>query len=247
VSWATTLMQVSHHESDYATDVCNLVVAGMKLKLCRPLAHSTMSFSSSMLQPRLQHVLQITPVATSSSSPAHSTSAAPAQPPTLAEHLRSLTSFIGQDQALPHLLGALADASAEIAQILRASAVAKLTSHNTFGDTQLNVDVSTHQCVLRHLRASGVCATASSEEDPVRLDLSDALRLNVGSHHVYSVGFDPLDGSSIIDANFAVGSIFSVYAGRELLGQPVSSQKACAITLYGPRTSMIVSHGTCTN
>lgn len=63
------------------------------------------------------------------------------------------------------------------------------------------------QCVLRHLRASGVCATASSEEDPVRIDLSDSLAPNVGRELEYAVGFDPLDGSSIIDANFSVGSV----------------------------------------
>lgn len=38
-------------------------------------------------------------------------------------------------------------------------------------------------------------------------------------HRLYSVGFDPLDGSSIIDANFAVGSIFGVWPGDKLLGR----------------------------
>jgi hypothetical protein len=36
-------------------------------------------------------------------------------------------------------------------------------------------------------------------------------------------------------------SIFSVFGGRELLGQRVSDQKACAIAVYGPRTTLIVS------
>lgn len=41
----------------------------------------------------------------------------------------------------------------------------------------------------------------------MRLDLRDSLRPNVGCEREYSVAFDPLDGSSIIDANFSVGSV----------------------------------------
>lgn len=131
------------------------------------------------------------------------------------------------------------------------------------------------------------------QEEPVHIDLTESLRPGVGREQVFSVSFDPLDGSSIIDANFAVGSvqrlttagrrrrcgmrndwwklpmadssciatvqqlhlallllllfvlsdssIFSVFGGRELLGQRVSDQKACAIAVYGPRTTLIVS------
>ena len=41
----------------------------------------------------------------------------------------------------------------------------------------------------------------------MHIDLTESLRPGVGREQVFSVSFDPLDGSSIIDANFAVGSV----------------------------------------
>ena len=52
--------------------------------------------------------------------------------------------------------------------------------------------------MMTSLRASGVVHVAASEENPVEIDCGGA---------GFSVSFDPLDGSSIVDANFAVGTI----------------------------------------
>jgi sedoheptulose-bisphosphatase len=203
---------------------------------------------------RLEHVLQLTPLATAaaSASPAAAPSTAavaaaattgtssPAAAVTLEAHLASLAHVTGPDQSLSHLLLSLAGACASIARVLRSSAVVSAVgSSNSFGDAQLNVDLSSQACVMDALRASGVVALASSEEEPVRIDLSDSLRPEVGREKVFSVSFDPLDGSSIIDANFAVGSIFSVFPGRELLGRRVDEQVAAAVAMYGPRTSIV--------
>lgn len=102
------------------------------------------------------------------------------------------------------------------------------------------------------MRSSGVCATASSEEDPTRIDLSGSLRIRSGGGgrgatgtttedgEVFSVAFDPLDGSSVIDANFAVGSIFAIFSGREFIRQRIADQRAACMATYGPRTTIIV-------
>ena len=55
------------------------------------------------------------------------------------------------------------------------------------------------------------------------------------------VAFDPLDGSSIFDANFAVGSIFGVWPGSELLGRTGGDQAAAAYAVYGPRTTLVIA------
>lgn len=68
-------------------------------------------------------------------------------------------------------------------------------STNAFGDPQLDVDIRTDEILFTHLRQSGVVHMATSEENPVEVPCGG---------HKYSVAFDPLDGSSIIDANFAV-------------------------------------------
>ena len=62
---------------------------------------------------------------------------------------------------------------------------------------------------LKPNSASGVVHTASSEETPEEVDLK-------GEGEGFSVGFDPLDGSSIIDTNFSVGSIFGIWPGQLL-------------------------------
>merc|ERR1712193_452980 len=82
------------------------------------------------------------------------------------------------------------------------------------------------------LKASGVCAVASSEETPEEVELGGSL---------YGVAFDPLDGSSIVDANFAVGSIFGVWEGKTLLNRTGREQKAAIMAQYGPRISMAVA------
>ncbi len=55
------------------------------------------------------------------------------------------------------------------------------------------------------------------------------------------VAFDPLDGSSIVGANFAVGSIFGIWPGDELIGRKGSEQAAAVYAVYGPRTVLVVA------
>jgi fructose-1,6-bisphosphatase I len=58
----------------------------------------------------------------------------------------------------------------------------------------------------------------------------------------YSVAFDPLDGSSLVDVNLAVGTIVSIFQGCDLL-QPGRKQVAALYILYGPRTTLVYSVG----
>lgn len=56
------------------------------------------------------------------------------------------------------------------------------------------------------------------------------------------VTYDPLDGSSIIDTNFAIGSIFSIWKNHpnNLIGAKLGDQVNAVITIYGPRTTALV-------
>ena len=83
------------------------------------------------------------------------------------------------------------------------------------------------------LKSSGVVHVAASEENPIEIDCgyqSDRTRAlsstdisNTGSSDGvskgFSVAFDPLDGSSIVDANFAVGTIAGIWPGKGLLNR----------------------------
>ena len=68
-----------------------------------------------------------------------------------------------------------------------------------------------------------------------------SIALRVKNRIEHAVVYDPLDGSSLIDANFSIGSIFGVYPGTHLLGRKVSDMIAAAYVVYGPRTILVLS------
>lgn len=86
----------------------------------------------------------------------------------------------------------------EIAYKIRTASCDKMSCFNDFGDEQLAIDVLADKVIFDNLEASGVVATASSEEVPVEKSITPGGK--------FSVAFDPLDGSSIIDTNFSVGT-----------------------------------------
>lgn len=57
----------------------------------------------------------------------------------------------------------------------------------------------------------------------------------------FSVAFDPLDGSSIVDTNFTVGTIFGVWPGDKLTGITGRDQAAAAMGIFGPRTTYVLA------
>jgi len=61
----------------------------------------------------------------------------------------------------------------------------------------------------------------------------------------FSVAFDPLDGSSIVDTNFTVGTIFGVWPGDKLTGVTGGDQVAAAMGIYGPRTTYVIALKDC--
>ncbi|EWM23906.1 sedoheptulose- -bisphosphatase [Nannochloropsis gaditana] len=140
---------------------------------------------------------------------------------------------------LEQLLGAVARASKRIADTLRTGdAHTKSGIENTFGDEQLHLDVVTNEIAFEELRACGLVHIASSEETPTEEDLG-APKAAPGEG--FSVSFDPLDGSSIIDTNFSVGSIFGVWPGRGLLGRTGREQVSSILTVYGPRVTLVIA------
>ena len=111
----------------------------------------------------------------------------------------------------------------------------KAGTSNVFGDDQLAVDVTSDNAVFNRLQASGVVATGSSEETVEEKALGGA------GDNAFSVAFDPLDGSSIVDANFTVGSIFGVYPGSKLKDRRGKEQVLSCMAMYGPRITMAVA------
>lgn len=114
-------------------------------------------------------------------------------------------------------------------------------TQNASGDEQLHLDIDCDNAVFAAIRDSGVFAIAASEETPVETDVGSAAGDAEDGNTFFSLGFDPLDGSSIIDANFSVGSIFGIWPGRGVLNRTGREQVASAVSLYGPRTTLCIA------
>jgi len=76
---------------------------------------------------------------------------------------------------------------------------------NVQGEEQKKLDVLANDIMVNALRASGKCAVLVSEE------LEDAIIIEEKQRGKYCVVFDPLDGSSNIDAGVNIGTIFGIY------------------------------------
>ena len=154
-----------------------------------------------------------------------------------------LDEFYVKDEKLAHLLAYMGEATAEI-QFILSNYVDHSNAHagtqNASGDDQLHLDIACDEAVFRALRFSDVVALAASEETPVETECGACSELGN-----FAVGFDPLDGSSIIGANFSIGSIFGVWPvtkeSNSLIGRTGRGQVASAVSMYGPRTTICIA------
>lgn len=114
-------------------------------------------------------------------------------------------------------------------------------TQNSSGDDQLKLDIECDKAVFAAIRISGVFCIAASEETPVETKVSGSPVTDSQESEMFSVGFDPLDGSSIIDANFSVGSIYGIWPGKGVLHRTGREQVASAVAMYGPRTTLCIA------
>ncbi len=131
------------------------------------------------------------------------------------------------DKSLRKLMSSMGEAGRQIAFKVRTASCNKTACVNSFGDEQLAVDMLADKILFETLQYSQVCEQACSEEVPEPLDMGGK---------GFSVAFDPLDGSSIVDTNFAVGTIFGAWPGADLKGITGREQAAAGMIVYGPRT-----------
>ena len=141
-----------------------------------------------------------------------------------------------EDRNLTRLICEIADASKYIVNSIRTGDLGVAGTSNLYGEDQLALDVLSDRILRKRLLHSGVVANIVSEET------SDIISISTNFDGRYSVAYDPLDGSSLVDVNLAVGTIVSIYEGGELL-QPGRNQVAALYILYGPRTTLVYSTG----
>ncbi len=116
---------------------------------------------------------------------------------------------------------------------------------NVQGETQQKLDVYANQALLHclGLRDSVAALISEENEEPITFDRE------IGTGE-YVIVFDPLDGSSNIDVNVNVGTIFSIFrrpgpgeSFRSAVLQPGSRQLAAGYVVYGPSTIFVYTAG----
>lgn len=150
----------------------------------------------------------------------------------LRRHLRER----GVKDDLVHLICEIAKASNYIINSIRTGDLGVAGTSNLYGEEQLALDVLADRIMTKRLLHSGVVGNVLSEE------ADDIICLSADCGARYSVAFDPLDGSSLVDVNLAVGTIVSIFEGCNLL-LPGRKQVAAMYILYGPRTTLVYSTG----
>jgi len=98
---------------------------------------------------------------------------------------------------------------------------------NSSGETQLELDIKCDMIIEEEFSKVAAINTIASEEKEHAETLHEDGR--------YFIAYDPLDGSSLIDVNLSVGSIFGIYDGAFGADKMVA---ACYV-VYGPRVEMV--------
>jgi fructose-1,6-bisphosphatase I len=137
---------------------------------------------------------------------------------------------------LVHLICEIAEASKYVINAVRTGDLGVAGTSNLYGEEQLALDVLSDRIMRKRLAKSGVVCTIASEE------MDNIYQVTSESDGLYSVAYDPLDGSSLVDVNLAVGTIVSIFAGCDIL-QEGRKQVAAMYILYGPRVSLVYPVG----
>jgi fructose-1,6-bisphosphatase I len=101
---------------------------------------------------------------------------------------------------------------------------------NSSGETQLQLDIQSDLIIEEELSHVKSVHTIASEEKELPMLLN--------KDGQYFIAFDPLDGSSLVDVNLSVGSIFGIYDG-EFVG---SKLIASCYVVYGPRVELVFAY-----
>jgi fructose-1,6-bisphosphatase I len=140
------------------------------------------------------------------------------------------------------ITSATQDISALVSRGSLAGALGAARGDNSDGDVQKELDIVANDIIIAALKDSPVAWLASEELDqPIRINAEAPL----------IVAIDPLDGSSNIDTNTAVGTIFSLLPvagtddslGPDVVLQKGTRQLAAAYVIYGPQTALVLTTG----
>jgi len=119
----------------------------------------------------------------------------------------------------------------EIKKIILQGDTDKSEQENSTGDTQLKLDIASDIVIEKNFKElSCIKQIVSEEQDHI---------VNVNENGEYLIAYDPLDGSSLVDVNLSVGSIYGIYK-NDFTGDNIV---ASVYIVFGPRVEMVVCDG----
>ena len=117
----------------------------------------------------------------------------------------------------------------EIDSAIKTSDLGYSDSENSSGEDQLKLDVQSDIIIEKAFASVAMVKNLVSEEKEGVLELNEQGK--------YTICYDPLDGSSLVDVNLSVGSIFGIYEGE----LQASNLVASVYVVYGPRVELMVA------
>ena len=141
------------------------------------------------------------------------------------------------------ILTACKEISFRVGQGALSNVLGSTLDENIQGETQKKLDIISNQLLKDMLLESGRVRTIASEEEDSVVAATEGAP--------YIVAFDPLDGSSNIDINGQIGTIFTIYRAKddvpatsELQFAQQGTEQVCAgYVLYGPSTMLALTTG----
>ena len=172
---------------------------------------------------------------------------------TFHDYFAKAQSVQGLDKALWPLLKSITSASVKVSHDLQKAALldgvlGAQGGQNVQGEEQQKLDVIADVAFINAFENCGSVAGIGSEENEEYL----AFNTEEANSASYVVLFDPLDGSSNIDVNVSVGTIFSIYKRTSKYGHAATledmlqagiKQTVAGYVLYGTSTMLVLSWG----
>lgn len=124
---------------------------------------------------------------------------------------------------------AIEQTAIEIKELIEVGDTGKSENQNSTGDTQLKLDIASDLIIEKVFsRVNCIKAIVSEEQDEIN---------HLHEDGKYLIAYDPLDGSSLVDVNLSVGSIFGIYeddfAGNKII--------ASVYVVFGPRVELVTA------
>jgi fructose-1,6-bisphosphatase I len=135
------------------------------------------------------------------------------------------------EKNMNEIIDAIKIASKRIKTIIEEGDTAKSENQNSTGDTQLKLDIASDVVIEEEFKKiSSIKAIISEEQEHI---------VNLNENGNYLIAYDPLDGSSLVDVNLSVGSIYGIYK-NDFTGNNII---ASVYVVFGPRVELVVADG----